>query len=116
MEFKIVPNIHLDKNDPLRGKKSGKWTKWGGYVNGMVKEAIQDCWYCQSCGLEIPAELKPFLYEMYPGDFVRVCNKCFYELWVDENVAEKNDKEDEDFKVLTLRRVIKISRESGPKY
>lgn len=75
-----MPNQPLDKNDPLKGKKTGKWTKYGGAVNGMVKEAIKETWYCQVCGSENPEELKPFLYELYPGDFIRVCNLCINDM------------------------------------
>jgi hypothetical protein len=60
MGYQIMANKPLDPNDPLKGKKSGKWTKYGGAVHGMVKESIQDKWYCQSCGEEQPEELKPF--------------------------------------------------------
>ncbi len=82
-------------NDPFKGKKTGKWTKYGGAVHGMVKEEIKDKWYCQLCASENPASLKPFLLELYPGDFIRVCNLC-------TNVANN--------KTITIRRVITITR------
>lgn len=63
-------------DDPLRGKKTGRWTKYGGAIYGLVREGIQTTWFCQLCGDEIPKEFKPFLYEMFPGDFIRICNAC----------------------------------------
>ena len=64
------------KDDPLRGMKTGKWTKYGGAISGLKKERIEDHWYCQMCGDEIPKEIKPFLIEMFPGDFIRICSRC----------------------------------------
>ena len=63
-------------DDPLRGKKTGKWTKYGGAIGGLRKEHIEDHWYCQVCGDELPEEIKPFLFEMYPDDFIRICPNC----------------------------------------
>jgi hypothetical protein len=72
----IVANMPAAKDDPLRGKKTGKWTKYGGAISGLVKAQIEDCWYCQVCGEEIPKEIKPFLFEQFLGDFIRVCPSC----------------------------------------
>ena len=63
-------------DDPLRGKKTGKWTKYGGAVYGLVKERIDEQWSCQTCGQDIPEEIKPFLFEMWPGEFIRICPPC----------------------------------------
>lgn len=71
-----MSNCPAKPNDPFKGKKTGKWTKYGGAIHGMVKEAIDEKWYCQTCASENPKELKPFLFELYPGDFIRVCNLC----------------------------------------
>ena len=71
-----MPNQHAALDDPLRGKKSGKWSKYGGSVSGLVKERIEDTWFCQVCGDEVPKEFKPFMIEMFPGDFIRICNGC----------------------------------------
>lgn len=95
----IMANKPLPKDDPLKGKKSGKWTKYGGAVHGLVKEAIQDKWYCQVCAEEQPEVLKPFLFELYPGDFIRVCNKCTHE-------AYKEDGEP----IIVYRRTVRIYR------
>ena len=71
-----MPNQHALKSDPLRGKKSGKWSKFGGAVYGLVKEKIEDEWFCQVCARKVPKELPPFNYELFPGEFIRVCNVC----------------------------------------
>ena len=95
-----LPNQPSDPNDPLRGKKTGKWSKYGGAVHGLVKEQILKEWACQSCGRRMPVELKPFLFELYPGDFIRICNLCQFE-------STKNKQENS---TLTIKRVIKIVR------
>lgn len=71
-----MPNMPARKDDPLRGKKTGKWTKYGGAVFGLVKQGIEDTWFCQICADQIPEEIKPFLIEMFPGDFIRICPRC----------------------------------------
>lgn len=98
MEYSLMPNQHSDPNDPLRGKKTGKWTKYGGAVHGLIKEKIEDTWCCQICGKEQPKELKPFLAELYPGDFIRVCNLCEHPLHT---------------KTVTIHRLITITRTRG---
>lgn len=96
-----MPNKPADPNDPLRGKKTGKWTKYGGAVHGMVKEAIEEKWYCQSCAGEQPKELKPFLFELYPGDFIRVCNLCFHSIQ-----KQRGDS------VIVYKRTVRIFRKT----
>lgn len=91
-----MPNKPAASNDPFKGIKTGRWTKYGGAIGGLLKERIQDTWFCQSCGEEIPAELKPFLFEMYPGDFIRICNVC------ESKVVQT--------KTINIRTVIKIVR------
>jgi hypothetical protein len=91
-----MPNKHLDRSDPLYGKKSGKWTKYGGSIGGLVKEAIQDVWYCQTCGREMPKEISPFLFEVFTDDFLRICGIC-------QNTASKR-------KIVEVHRIIKIER------
>ena len=99
-----MPNVHMHKDNPLRGKKSGKWTKWGGYIHGLVKETTNTPWYCQACGGENPPEFKPFLYEIYNGDFVRMCNSCYATAIRDSLGVCEEDK------VIILRRTIKLTR------
>ena len=73
-----MPNVHLNKNDPLKGKKSGKWSKYGGSNYGVVKEEITEPWTCQACGEINPVAMKPFLYEYVNGEFLRLCNRCYH--------------------------------------
>lgn len=97
-----MPNQPLPNDDPLKGKKSGKWTKWGGAIYGLVKEEIEDIWACQCCGIEQPAELKPFLFELFPGDFIRVCNICMNHI----NKIRGQDKNP----TIIYRRTVQIFR------
>lgn len=71
-----MPNKHLSDNDPLKGKKSGKWSKYGDSVSGLVKEKIDRIWYCQKCGEKMPESLKPWLFEMSEGEYLRLCSLC----------------------------------------
>ncbi|MDQ3159350.1 MAG: hypothetical protein M3P98_04440 [bacterium] len=71
-----MPNQPARLDDPLRGLKTGKWSKYGGAISGLKKERIEDLWFCQICGCEIPQEIKPFLFEIYPGDYIRICPPC----------------------------------------
>lgn len=96
-----MPNQYLDKDDPLKGKKSGKWSKYGGAIGGLVKEKIKDDWWCQTCGEKQPKEFKPFLFEYYPGDFIRLCNPCF-------NLASHVSGDP----VNVYRRVVKVVRKT----
>jgi len=97
-----MSNAPAHKDDPLRGKKTGKWTKYGGAIYGLVKEEIQDTWFCQICSDEVPKELPPFNYELYPDEFIRICNVC----------KQKTDlvKQMERSNVIVCHRVIKIRR------
>lgn len=102
MGDKIMSNMPAKPNDPFKGKKTGKWTKYGGAVHGLVKEEIKDKWYCQVCAEEQPKELKPFLFELYPGDFIRVCNLCIHEAYREENEP-----------TIIYKRTVKIFRKTS---
>jgi len=71
-----MPNQPARKDDPLKGKKTGKWTKYGGAIYGLKKERIVDSWCCQTCRCEMLEEIKPFLFELYPGEYIRICPPC----------------------------------------
>lgn len=73
-----MANQPLKETDPLKGKKSGKWMKYGGAISGLVKEKIVGNWICQSCGVDQPEELKPFLFEIGSGEYIRVCAECIH--------------------------------------
>lgn len=70
-----MPNIHLDKNDPLYGLKSGSWSKWGGSMGGLVKEELPE-WTCQACGKRQPKGLPAFMFQFVPREFIRICSRC----------------------------------------
>lgn len=95
-----MPNQPAKKDDPLRGKKTGGWSKYGNARYGLVREDLGEEWSCQACGNTIPRELKPFLYEIYKDEYIRMCNKCLYE--------SKKISNEQNFTVY--RRVIKIVR------
>lgn len=73
-----MANSPMEADNPLKGKKSGKWSKFGGSVSGLIKERINDVWYCQVCGNEQPEELQPFLLPIGIGEYIRVCASCVY--------------------------------------
>lgn len=75
MEYTIMPNQPSAPDDLLKGKKTGKWSKWGGGEFGVDRQQLNDTWYCQACGQECPKEIKPFVFETRSG-FVRMCNRC----------------------------------------
>lgn len=64
------------KDQILNIKREGKWSKYGGGVYGIIRAEIENVWYCQCCGTESPKELQPFLLELYPDEFIRICNIC----------------------------------------
>ena len=70
-----MANKPLDKNDPLRGKKTGAWTKYGGARQGLIREN-SDTWNCQGCGKELPNTLPGFMFEFLTNEYVRLCSKC----------------------------------------
>ena len=58
-------------------KVTGGWSRWGGGRNGLIKSAGND-WTCQSCGLTHPNIDSPYMFELFPGEFIRICNKCLW--------------------------------------
>ncbi len=99
MEFE-VSNQPARRTDLLKGRRTGKWTKYGGAVHGLVKERIKGEWSCQMCAETMPMELKPFLFELYDRDYIRICNGCQHLV----------GKKKEATSILTFRRIIKIVR------
>lgn len=59
----------------LKGMTGG-WSKWGGSQGNVVKEKLEDKWFCQNCGEEQPISLSPYLQELVPGEYFRICAKC----------------------------------------
>lgn len=54
----------------------GHRSKWGGARDTVIKEKITDRWHCQSCGSSEPEQLTPYLYEIAPREYIRVCALC----------------------------------------
>jgi len=94
-----MPNQPAGKDDPLKGFKTGKWTKYGGAIYGLKKERIREAWCCQTCRCEMPEEIKPFLFELYPGEYIRICPPC-------TNVISKMSA------TVTIEAIIKVVRVS----
>jgi len=70
-----MSNQPASKYDPLRGIKTGAWSKWGGSRQCLVKEELSK-WSCQNCGEEQPQELPSYTIEFEQGEYLRVCSKC----------------------------------------
>lgn len=60
-------------------KVTGGWSRWGGGRRGLIKADTNGEWYCQSCALPHAPEDKPYMFELFPGEFIRICSKC---LWI----------------------------------
>jgi len=67
---KIVDEITIKK-------VTGGWSRWGGGRRGLIKSNGRD-WTCQSCGLTHSNEDSPYMFELFPGEFVRICSKCLW--------------------------------------
>ncbi len=53
------------------------WSKYGGANYGLVTQEIHNTWYCQTCGEEQPEAIKPYMYEYFPRDYIRICSICY---------------------------------------
>lgn len=72
-----MPNQPARDDDPMKGHKTGGWTKYGGGRYGIDKTKLNKSWACQACGKKQPKELKPFLFMFSKGEYLRFCNTCF---------------------------------------
>ena len=70
-----MPNQHLAQDDPLRGKKVGGWSKWGGDRHGLLREETPT-WMCQACGEEYPSTIPGFMCEFLTNEYAKICAKC----------------------------------------
>lgn len=95
-----MPNKPLPNDDPLKGKKTGSWTKYGGAIHGLIKEKITEDWSCQLCGDTMPKEWSPFNFELYPKEFIRICNVC----------EKKTTRIKTKYKQVTIKTIINICR------
>ena len=79
-------------------KVTGGWSRWGGGRRGLIKAENEDRWTCQSCGIDHPNSDNPYMFELFAGEFLRICNKC---IWL----AKMNHAID----FLTLKELVKRS-------
>lgn len=70
-----MPNQHLEKENIYHKVKTGRWSKYGGAIRGLEKEHL-DRWACQACGEEQTDKLPAYMFEIWPGEFIRICAKC----------------------------------------
>lgn len=68
---KIVTEITIKK-------VTGSWSRYGGGKKGLIRSKNED-WTCQSCGTTHANSDSPYMFEMFPGEFIRICNSC---LWI----------------------------------
>lgn len=59
-------------------KVTGGWSRYGGGRRGLIKAENEGVWTCQSCGLDHPNSDNPYMFELFPGEFIRICNKCMW--------------------------------------
>lgn len=58
-------------------KVTGGWSRYGGGRNGLIKSK-EPTWFCQSCAVEHAEADSPYMFELFPGEFVRVCSQCLW--------------------------------------
>jgi phage FluMu protein Com len=51
------------------------WTKYSA-TQPKLETPKKEAWFCQICGKEIPSELPGYLFEAFPGEFIRLCSDC----------------------------------------
>ena len=57
--------------------KTGFWSKWGTEDHrSLMQVEVEDVWSCQSCRVQQPKDIRPFLFEYPIGEFIRVCSLC----------------------------------------
>ena len=59
-------------------KVTGGWSRWGGGRRGLIKSQSDPVWTCQSCGLDHPMTDSPYMFELFPGEFIRICSRCLW--------------------------------------
>lgn len=51
------------------------WSKYGKKPKNREKKSS---WNCQTCGKKMPAELPGYMFEAFPGEYIRLCSDCQY--------------------------------------
>ena len=59
-------------------KVTGGWSRYGGGRCGLIKAETDGKWTCQSCGIDHPNSDNPYMFELFPGEFIRICSKCIW--------------------------------------
>ena len=49
------------------------WSKYGSRPKSAEKESS---WHCQVCGKEMPSGLPGYMFEAFPGEYIRLCSDC----------------------------------------
>jgi len=81
-------------------KVTGGWSRYGGGRRGLIKANTNSEWYCQSCGLAHSPADEPYMFELSPGEFIRICNKCLWlakmnhatDFLILKELVKRNDK------------------------
>jgi len=57
-------------------KTTGGWSRWGGGRKGLIKSNVGDSWTCQSCATDHTGQDSPYMFELFPGEYIRICSNC----------------------------------------
>lgn len=61
------------------GNQRYGWSKYsGGWYGYASHNHIKDEWACQACGEPQPESLKPFMFKIFPREYVRICATCLH--------------------------------------
>jgi hypothetical protein len=93
-----MANQPLPKDHPLRGKKIGAWSKYGGARQGLVRED-SETWNCQGCAEELPNTLPGYMFEFLPNEYVKLCSAC-------QNTVKRR----KITRYVTLTRIVRTTR------
>lgn len=62
----------------LTKKVTGGWSRWGGGRKGLIKANTMGEWHCQSCASTHASSESPYMFELFPGEFIRICANCLW--------------------------------------
>lgn len=71
-----ISGLSIELKRQINKEKYG-WSKYGGGNHGLVTQDIHESWFCQTCGEEQPEAIKPYMYEYFPRDYIRICPICY---------------------------------------
>lgn len=58
------------------GNITGHWSKYGGGRYDLHQTKPTEDWYCQSCSQKQPLALEPYMYEVMPDEYIKICSVC----------------------------------------